>query len=318
MMVQSYGNNLREDFCIFAINIIIFAQSFIFSKIVMLERKILHETNTMCSHFIYTSPCQLHRHYEIQIILFTKGSGKQFVGDGMMEFHAGDVALIGSNVPHLHLCDTLSVNEDGTSPNVREAVQVSPDFFPSNMDNMPDYRDLSTLLSKAAYGIRFYDTELYTRLKDAFTLLDKLQGLERISLIFSIFGLLAKCQCTQTIALHVPNNVSGNPQSSINKTYSYLYEHFREEVKLDDIAQNAQMNTAALCRLFKKSTDMTIFQCLNDIRIEYACRLLSHTDLTVSQVGYGVGYNCITYFIQQFKKKLGITPGEYRNNISVR
>ena len=39
----------------------------------------------------------LHKHAEYQLIIFTHGSGKQFVGEGVAPYAEGDVALIGSN-----------------------------------------------------------------------------------------------------------------------------------------------------------------------------------------------------------------------------
>ena len=73
----------------------------------ILERKIIHEKATMCSHVSYPHfVLPLHKHVEFEIMLFTQGKGKQFVGEGVSDFQEGDIALIGSNVPHLHLCNT--------------------------------------------------------------------------------------------------------------------------------------------------------------------------------------------------------------------
>lgn len=73
----------------------------------ILERKIIHGVATVCSHISYPRfVLPLHKHVEFEIMLFTQGNGKQFVGEGVSEYRAGDIALIGSNVPHLHLCDS--------------------------------------------------------------------------------------------------------------------------------------------------------------------------------------------------------------------
>ena len=73
----------------------------------ILERKIIHEIDTSCSHIIYPQfVLPRHKHAEYEIMLFTQGSGKQFVGEGVADFQEGDIALIGSNVPHLHLCNS--------------------------------------------------------------------------------------------------------------------------------------------------------------------------------------------------------------------
>ena len=71
----------------------------------ILERKIIHERTTLCSHIPYPQfVLPRHKHIEYEIMLFTRGSGKQFVGEGVLDYQQGDIALIGSNVPHLHLC----------------------------------------------------------------------------------------------------------------------------------------------------------------------------------------------------------------------
>ena len=73
----------------------------------ILERKIIHERTTLCSHILYPQfVLPRHKHVEYEIMLFTRGSGKQFVGEGVLDYQKGDIALIGSNVPHLHLCNT--------------------------------------------------------------------------------------------------------------------------------------------------------------------------------------------------------------------
>lgn len=282
----------------------------------ILERKIVHDANTICSHVCYTSPCRLHRHKEIQVILFTQGSGKQFVGNGVLDFNEGDVALIGSYVPHFHLCSTMIEDAVDSSPGVRETVQISPDIFPADMAYLPDYQERYALLEKSRYGIRFYDQGLYDKLKALFAELDSLRYTDRIAHVYRILGALVKCRDTRLIA---PAAVETEPEreqdTPAGRALDYLYSHFREEVRLEDVAAYARTTPTALCRTFRKATDKTIFTCLNDIRIEYACRLLAYSNLTISQVGYESGYNSIAYFTKLFRQKLGHTPGEYRGMI---
>ena len=48
----------------------------------VLERKIIHGMATQCSHISYPQfVLPLHKHMEFEIMLFTKGGGKQFVGE---------------------------------------------------------------------------------------------------------------------------------------------------------------------------------------------------------------------------------------------
>ena len=121
----------------------------------ILERKIAHKMTTLCSHITYPEfVLPLHKHAEYELMIFTHGSGKQFVGEGVAPYTEGDVALIGSNVPHLHLCKSRMKSGENTGKedledrlySSGEAIQFSPDLFPSSLLNLPDYAHISELL----------------------------------------------------------------------------------------------------------------------------------------------------------------------------
>ena len=95
-----------------------------------------------------------------------------------------------------------------------------------------------------------------------------------------------------------------------------LYNNFREKVVLKDVADFVGQNPTSLCRYFKKSTDKSIFRVLAEIRIEYACRLLANSDLTITEVAFSSGYNTPTLFFEQFQKIIHFTPAEYRREIN--
>lgn len=60
----------------------------------ILERKIVHDMATVCSHISYPRfVLPLHKHVEYEIMLFTRGSGKQFVGEGVSEYKVGDITI---------------------------------------------------------------------------------------------------------------------------------------------------------------------------------------------------------------------------------
>ena len=84
--------------------------------------------------------------------------------------------------------------------------------------------------------------------------------------------------------------------------YAYLFNHFKEKITLKEIADYVKQNPSALCRYFKQRTDKNIFQCLAEIRIEHACKLLAYSNLTNSTSAYESGYNYVPHFIMQFEK----------------
>ena len=288
----------------------------------ILERRIIHDMATLCSHISYPRfVLPLHKHVEFEIMLFTRGSGKQFVGEGVSDYRAGDIALIGSNVPHLHLCDSklrpALANGEENEWCSGEAVQFRPDLFPANMKDIPDYRFIYDLLQKSQYGVRFYDEGLFDEMRDMLAEFDSAEYTLRIICLLRMLERLCRCKCLELLSDTAYNRANHIPdvKEPVNKVYAYLYNHFKEKVSLGEIAEYVKQNPAALCRYFKQRTDKSIFQCLAEIRIEHACKLLAYSEMNVSQVAYESGYNSITHFISQFEKIMRRTPSEYRMQI---
>ena len=142
----------------------------------ILDRKIIHGVKTKCSHIAYTEfNLPFYRYSEYELILFTNGTGQEFVGEGVADYQEGDVALISSNVPQLHLCKSRMKSThrtDAVEHNTSETIQFRPDLFPSEMLNLPAYEHIADLLSKSRYGIRIYDKGLYEELLSRLSLFD--------------------------------------------------------------------------------------------------------------------------------------------------
>lgn len=274
---------------------------------------------TVCSHISYPRfVLPLHKHVEYEIMLFTQGSGKQFVGEGVSDYKAGDMALIGSNVPHLHLCHTKLDATSASNPEEKgsagEAIQFRPDIFPGQMEGIPDYHLIHDLLQKSQYGIRFYDEGLFDEMLEMVREFDSSGYTSRIVCLLRMLEKLHDCQHFRLLSDTAYNqaNLIPDVKEPVNKVYAYLYNHFKEKVTLGEIAEFVNQNPAALCRYFKQRTDRSIFQCLAEIRIEYACKLLTYSKMNVSQIAYESGYNSVTHFVAQFEKITKRTPSEYR------
>ena len=281
----------------------------------ILERKIIHERTTLCSHIPYPQfVLPRHKHIEYEIMLFTSGSGKQFVGEGVLDYQQGDIALIGSNVPHLHLCNAKLNPAMSFEPSAGEALQFHPKMFPSELEEVPDYQFIYQLLQKSHYGIRFYDKELFEDLRQRFQEIDRYEYTHRIIGLFRILELLSTCKSTKLMSAtaYSSTNFAVEANEPVSKIYTYLFNHYKEKSTLREIADYVKQNPSALCRYFRQRTDKSIFQCLAEIRVEHACKLLSYSNLSVSQIAYESGYGNVPYFIKQFESITRQTPKEYR------
>lgn len=285
----------------------------------ILERKIIHDRTTLCSHIPYSQlVLPRHKHIEYELMLFTRGSGKQFVGEGVLDYKEGDITLIGSNVPHLHLCNAKLNPELNLEASAGEALQFHPTIFPLAMEELPDYLSVFQLLQRSQYGIRFYDEELYQELKQLFHEIDSCEYTNRIIFLLQILNRLSSCKKTKLLSntAYSSSNFSVEANDPVSKVYTYLFNHYKEKITLQEIANYVKQNPSALCRYFRQRTDKSIFRCLAEIRIEHACKLLSYSNLSVSQIAYESGYGNVPYFIKQFESLTQRTPKEYRIQIA--
>ena len=98
----------------------------------------------------YDSPYHFHPEYELTCI--TKGTGKRYMGSHMEDFVAGDLILLGPNLPH---CWKLTNIEQMQNEAGAIVIQFTEDFLGSNFWERPELQDLSKLLKRSVTGIRF-------------------------------------------------------------------------------------------------------------------------------------------------------------------
>ena len=67
------------------------------------------------------------------------------------------------------------------------------------------------------------------------------------------------------------------------------------------------------CKLFKNCFDKTFIMYLNDLRMEKALELMKDISINIKEISERVGYRDANYFARIFKKKMGMTPSEFRN-----
>ena len=92
----------------------------------------------------------------------------------------------------------------------------------------------------------------------------------------------------------------------------YIDSHYREELRLSDIAQAMHANAYYLSHVFKEQSGFSPMKYATLRRIGEAQNLLINTDMTITAIAAQIGYNNSNYFQNAFRNAVGISPGEYR------
>ncbi|MDF2959401.1 MAG: AraC family transcriptional regulator [Paenibacillus sp.] len=94
----------------------------------------------------------------------------------------------------------------------------------------------------------------------------------------------------------------------------YLKMNFAEKITLGLLAARFGFNPNYLVKLFNDKTGMPPIQFLQEIRLEKAKELLEFTALPITEVAGRVGWT-LPYFSKMLKKRLGVTPSQYRDSL---
>lgn len=100
---------------------------------------------------------------------------------------------------------------------------------------------------------------------------------------------------------------------TVEKIKIYIQHNYQKNLTQDFIASLFYMNRSYLSTLFRQKTGMKFIDYLNDIRIEKAKDMLLHTDRKMYQISKSCGYDNTKYFFRVFKKKMGVTPEQYKS-----
>nr|WP_145413171.1 AraC family transcriptional regulator [Paenibacillus xylanexedens] len=92
----------------------------------------------------------------------------------------------------------------------------------------------------------------------------------------------------------------------------WIHQNYAEPLRLDDIAKVGQLSRAETCRNFQQILRTTPMQYVLDYRIRKSTELLRFSQRSVTEIAYEVGFNSTSYFIEQFRKMMKITPLQYR------
>lgn len=98
----------------------------------------------------------------------------------------------------------------------------------------------------------------------------------------------------------------------IREVKKYINDRFFMNVTLTEVSEFVGMNPSYFSTLFKKETGMGFLEYLTNVRIEEAKELLGDPNRPICDTASEVGYKDIKHFAKQFKKRVGLSPIEYR------
>ena len=262
----------------------------------------------------YYSP-HIHSYYETILIL---------EGELMLEIensksivlHQGDIVFIPPYIVHANSLITEN------APIMRSiVVKFSPLFlYPlettqSDADCLltsPNYKEKYYLFKKGEKQTdsleKIMRKTLNERKKQSF-------GYEfalRVYLSMLYLKLVRLCACSAPPLQQTTQNISEDSAQKIHQVFLYVKENYQYNISMREVSDLCGMNYQYFSMFFKKVTNQNFKDYLLDVRLNHAQKQLIQSDKSVSMIAMESGFEYASYFVQKFKKKVGLTPLEYR------
>ncbi|MBM7604123.1 AraC-like DNA-binding protein [Metabacillus crassostreae] len=125
----------------------------------------------------------------------------------------------------------------------------------------------------------------------------------------------------QEFLLHLQKEACKIPTAAekvVELTVAYIQNHYKTEVKMEDISKNLHFHPDYITRCMQKITGITPNLYLNKFRMNQAKKLLATTNNKIANISKEVGIEDSTYFSKLFKRLEGMSPIEYRKVINRR
>lgn len=253
-----------------------------------------------------------HYHPEIEIIQIKKGEGTHFIGDSIKRFQAGDIFLIGSNLPHFFRFDDAYLQQESEIMANVNVTQFCENFWGEKFLQLPENTIIRNVLEKAKRGI-VLPPNITGNISRIISRLLHTEGPERIILLLEMLNVIANAkELTQLSSIGFKNEYGGTENDRINAVYDFSFTNFKRKIELEEIAAIAGISPNSFCRYFKARTKKTYSQFILEIKVGYACKLLIDNKYSVKQICYESGFNNFASFHKYFKLITNKSPLDYK------
>lgn len=247
-----------------------------------------------------------HFHEEYEIIYIIKGSGVRLIGDNLSNFQSKELVLVGPNIPHLWR----------TTENMSSVDRIIIKFEESptgiSMFSLPEFSRIKSLLDNSSTGISF-PQEVICQVHQQIIEISEAKGAAQWIYLLQVLTKLAESKGFKELSSpFMEVSVRNHNEDRLSKVINYISENYSMDVSLEKVADIASMTTPSFCRYFKKRTNKTFVQFLNEYRIGKACVQLIENKLPISEIWNELGFNSSTNFNRLFKRMYGCSPLDYR------
>jgi AraC-like DNA-binding protein len=248
-----------------------------------------------------------HYHPEIELVYVEADAGIRHVGSHISGYTQSDLVFIGGNIPHLNFDYRLRNDYH------QVVIQLREDFLGSAISLAPEFSIIQQLFKKAASGVAF-GTDTKALVVDKLKQLHHFNSFQQLIELISIFQTLANAKDFEllndddlSIQFFLKDKIR------MGAIYEYIDANYNRKPDVNVVAEKVHLTTPAFCRYFKRQTNMTFTDFVNQYRIDMAKNHLMQ-DKNITETCYAVGFESLSYFNKLFNRIVGQNPSDFKKS----
>lgn len=256
----------------------------------------------------------MHNHYCLEINLALSSGGTYYIGENSYPINKNDIFIINNYEYHYAANDTSEME--------LMVIIFDPELVWQN--EQMDFLYIKAFYEwKDGFKHRLSGEAVSSSITDIIFEMEKEQTEQSAGYQLIIKSLLLKLLALLYRRFEETRNYSEkimqfqNEYIRIIDAINYIDEKFKEPVMLAELAKMVHMNQNYFSTYFRNVMNCSVSTYIIRRRLKHACLLLATTDESIIEIASDSGFENVPYFNRTFKKHLGMTPGEYRNNANI-
>ena len=246
---------------------------------------------------------ETHDHSAVEILLTLEGMVTYTIEDKIYQVRKGEILIVPPDTLH-----SLTMGE-GSS---RYLFLFESDAIMT----MRDIKSMATYFHKPFHLRDGSDAhvrirELLLRAREAYEKREMMWNTMCYSCILRVYATLGQ-RYLSGIKPRTGDNMRNMDSEVINAVMTYINNHYREELSLEDVAKFAGFSRYYFSRSFKRQTGYSFKDYLCQKRLQVAMDLLIRTNRSMRDVAIESGFGSVATFNRVFREKKGCTPTQYR------
>lgn len=256
-----------------------------------------------------------HIHDYIEILYTLSGEYRILLNNKDYYFAAGDMVLINSNEIH----NIISLSE---GLNKYIVIKFEPEILYTTTQSVFEMKYVMPfILNESTHQKVFKQKEIKNSvIPDIIRGIhkeyrDKNYGYELAvrANIFNLFLFILRRWNTQNVDLNINHDMNKDMVKRLQTVFDYVENNYQNDITSLDMASLCNLSYSYFSRAFKKIMKKNFKEYLNYVRISKAEKLLSTSELNITEIALSVGFSTSSYFIQQFRQYKGISPKQFKN-----